>query len=111
MLKWIIQKILGTHNARELKRLWPLVAQVNRFEPALQQLSDEQLRAKTDAFRARLRTRLDASPLTRPHTAAWYALNHDERDRLIEPIHFPLDGDRALQPLHRRPERLLVSAS
>ncbi len=82
MLKWVIQKILGTHNAREIKRLWPVAEQVNRLEPSIQSLSDAQLRAKTDEFRARLRASREASPLMQPATAAWYALNHDERERL-----------------------------
>ena len=36
----------------------PLVAQINGLEPDLQKLTDEQLRAKTDEFRARIKERL-----------------------------------------------------
>ena len=54
MLNLILQKMFGTQNLRTLKTLWPLVAQVNAFEPALQQLSDAALRAKTDEFKKRL---------------------------------------------------------
>ncbi|MGC2112685.1 MAG: preprotein translocase subunit SecA [Candidatus Korobacteraceae bacterium] len=52
-------KIFGTSNEREIKRILPLVEQINSFEPAMKQLSDEQLRAKTDEFRQRIRERVD----------------------------------------------------
>jgi preprotein translocase subunit SecA len=41
-------------NERELKRLQPLVDEINRLEPEYEQLSDAELRAKTDEFKARL---------------------------------------------------------
>jgi preprotein translocase subunit SecA len=49
-----LAKVFGTANERELKRLVPVVAEVNAFEPAVQGLSDAQLRDKTVEFRARL---------------------------------------------------------
>jgi len=51
----LISKVIGTKNERELKRLWPIVAQVNALEPEMQKLSDAELRAKTDEFRQRIR--------------------------------------------------------
>ncbi|HKY21499.1 MAG TPA: preprotein translocase subunit SecA [Vicinamibacterales bacterium] len=54
MLGTLLAKVIGTQNERELKRLRPLVEQVNALEPALKQLSDEQLRAKTPEFRERI---------------------------------------------------------
>jgi preprotein translocase subunit SecA len=54
MLQTILAKVVGTQNERELKRLRPIVGQVNAFEPAIEALSDEQLRAKTVEFRERL---------------------------------------------------------
>jgi preprotein translocase subunit SecA len=54
MLGTLIAKVIGTQNERELKKLRPIVDQVNAFEPELKQLSDEQLRAKTAEFRQRL---------------------------------------------------------
>ena len=54
MLGTLLAKVIGTQNERELKRLRPLVDQVSALEPALKQLSDEQLRAKTVEFRERL---------------------------------------------------------
>jgi preprotein translocase subunit SecA len=55
----IFAKIFGTKNEREVKRMQPLVGRINALEPAMQQLSDEQLRAKTEEFRARIRQRLE----------------------------------------------------
>jgi preprotein translocase subunit SecA len=54
MLGTLLAKVVGTQNERELKRLRPLVEKVNAFEPAIKQLSDEQLRATTAEFRERL---------------------------------------------------------
>jgi preprotein translocase subunit SecA len=55
----ILTKIFGTANDRVLKRLWPVVAQINALEPAMKQLSDEELRAKTVEFRARIAAKLE----------------------------------------------------
>jgi preprotein translocase subunit SecA len=54
MVSWILKKILGSKNQREVKRLWPLVQRVNEVEAEYQKLSDEQLRGKTEEFRKRL---------------------------------------------------------
>src|SRR5262249_6011326 len=48
------KKVFGSSNDRELKRLRPLQMQVNQYEEELGALSNEELRAKTDAFKARL---------------------------------------------------------
>src|SRR5688572_28500801 len=54
MIGQLLAKVIGTQNEREIKRLMPRVAEVNALEPQIQALSDEQLRAKTDEFRARV---------------------------------------------------------
>src|SRR5947208_1639274 len=54
MLQTFLAKVVGTQNDRELKRLRPIVGEVNAFEPSIQILSDEQLRGKTVEFRTRL---------------------------------------------------------
>jgi preprotein translocase SecA subunit len=48
------KKVFGSSNDRQIKRLKPLVEQINRHEEAIQALDDAALRAKTDAFRARI---------------------------------------------------------
>jgi len=54
MLGTVLQKIFGSKNDRELKRLQPLVDQINQLEPSLASLSLDDLQAKTGAFRQRL---------------------------------------------------------
>ncbi|MCC7417185.1 MAG: preprotein translocase subunit SecA [Acidobacteria bacterium] len=54
MLETLLAKVVGTQNERELKRLRPLVAEVNALEQEIQALADEQLRAKTAELRARV---------------------------------------------------------
>jgi len=54
MFKFIIRKIFGTQTERDLKRLQPNVLRINELEPAMRQMSDEQLRAKTDEFKKRV---------------------------------------------------------
>ena len=49
-----ITALFGSANARFLKRLQPRVDAINALEPKLQELTDEQLKAKTDEFRERL---------------------------------------------------------
>jgi len=54
MYKWLIQKIFGTKNERDLKKLQPYAASINELEPQMQKLSNDQLRAKTAEFKERL---------------------------------------------------------
>ncbi len=54
-----LTKIFGTNNERVVKRLLPVVSTIQSFESEVVNLSDEQLRAKTVEFRARLATRLE----------------------------------------------------
>ena len=50
----VLTKVFGTQNTRTLKLLWPIVAQVNAWEPDIQKLTDAALRAKTGEFKERL---------------------------------------------------------
>ena len=54
MLGYILKKIFGSANERELRRLAPLVDQINSLEPEIRRLSDAGLQAKTPAFKERL---------------------------------------------------------
>jgi preprotein translocase subunit SecA len=54
-----LTKIFGTANERLIKRLMPMVALINALEEDTKQLTDEQLRAKTVEFRARIAERLE----------------------------------------------------
>ena len=50
----LLAKVIGTANDRELKRIRPLVAEINSKEAEIQRLSDDELRGKTAEFRQRL---------------------------------------------------------
>jgi len=54
MFATIARSIFGTANERALKAYKRRVPEINALEPAMEQLSDEALRARTDEFRARL---------------------------------------------------------
>src|SRR2546421_2318841 len=54
MIQTVLAKVFGTENERQLKRLRPLVEEVNAVEPEISVLSDDQLRAKTTELRKRL---------------------------------------------------------
>src|SRR6201982_3203080 len=54
MIDTILAKVVGTQNERELKRLRPLVGEVNALEPSIEPLPAEQLRGKTVEFRQRV---------------------------------------------------------
>src|SRR5438093_8806201 len=51
MVGWILKKILGSKNQRELRRLAPIVHRVNEFDEQFKSLSDDELRAKTAAWK------------------------------------------------------------
>jgi preprotein translocase subunit SecA len=54
LVNTILAKVIGTQNERDLKKLRPIVAQINAKEPEIQRLTDAELRGKTEEFRARL---------------------------------------------------------
>jgi preprotein translocase subunit SecA len=54
-----LTKVFGTNNERVVKRLLPRVQTISALEPEMQQLSDDQLRAKTVEFRARIAAALE----------------------------------------------------
>jgi preprotein translocase subunit SecA len=54
MLSWLLPKIIPSKNERELRRLRPLAGRINELESSIARLSDDELRAKSTAFRERL---------------------------------------------------------
>src|SRR5438552_18610915 len=51
MVGWILKKIVGSKNQRELRRLAPMVRRINEFDQQFKTLSDDALRAKTAAWK------------------------------------------------------------
>lgn len=54
MFSKILTKVIGSRNDRTLRKLRKIVDQINKLEPQFESLQDEELKAKTIEFRARL---------------------------------------------------------
>ncbi len=50
----LVEKVFGTHSSRELKRIEPLIDKIESLRPAMQELSDGELRGKTEEYKKRL---------------------------------------------------------
>ncbi|MBE5963457.1 MAG: preprotein translocase subunit SecA [Lachnospira sp.] len=50
----LIEKMFGTHSERSLKQIYPIVDKIEALRSSMQELSDEQLKAKTPEFKERL---------------------------------------------------------
>jgi preprotein translocase subunit SecA len=56
-----LAKVFGTSNERAVKRLLPVLTEINSYEEAVKALTDDQLRARTVEFRERIaKARLEA---------------------------------------------------
>ncbi len=55
MIKYITNKIFGTRNERELKKLSPMVDAINNLEEEIKALSDEELKNQTQVFKEQLK--------------------------------------------------------
>ena len=73
MFKTLMQRVVGSRHEREAKKLQPTVGEINRIVAALESLSDDELRAKTEEFRARIAER------TRPLHDQVEALREEKR--------------------------------
>ena len=60
MIDKVLTAIFGSKHERDVKRMLPIVAQINSLEPEISALTDEQLRGKTQEFRERLKPVVDA---------------------------------------------------
>jgi len=74
-----LTKVFGSANERLLKKLWPVVARINALEPEISRLSDENMRAKTEEFKARLAQWLEGADELSPE-----ARKQSEREALDE---------------------------
>ena len=63
MFNWILKTIVGSKNQRELRRIQPLIDQVNQIEQTLGELSDDDLRGKTAAWKEELLAITDSAAL------------------------------------------------
>ncbi len=54
MVSWILRKVLGSKNQREVKRIRPLVEKIKRLDQEYETLSEDQLREKTAQWKKEL---------------------------------------------------------
>lgn len=54
VVNWILEKLAGNHNEKQLKKIAPLVTKINEYYESRHGLSDQQIKAKTEEFKARL---------------------------------------------------------
>ena len=54
MVTNLLTKVFGSKNERELKKINPIVEKINAFEPQMQSMGDEALKAQTPLFKERL---------------------------------------------------------
>jgi preprotein translocase subunit SecA len=80
----LLSKVIGTTNERELKRLWPIVGEVNVLEPKMQKLSDAELRAKTEEFRQRVRESIQRAAPNEVQREEEEASSKAKRDPVLE---------------------------
>ncbi|MGH9958941.1 MAG: preprotein translocase subunit SecA, partial [Pyrinomonadaceae bacterium] len=59
MIDKFLTKVFGSSNQRFLKSVQPIVEQINALEPSVKQRSDSELRARTAAFKEKVRQAVD----------------------------------------------------
>jgi preprotein translocase subunit SecA len=65
MVSWMLRKVIGSKNQREIRRIRPLAEKINRLEEQFQSLTDEQLREKTAQWKGELSKIDDPDALAR----------------------------------------------
>ncbi|MCL2314976.1 MAG: preprotein translocase subunit SecA [Proteobacteria bacterium] len=51
MIEWMLRKVVGTKNERELKKAWPKVARINALEEKMKALSDDEFASYTSRLK------------------------------------------------------------
>jgi preprotein translocase subunit SecA len=65
MINFIIKKIVGSQNDRQVKKMRPMIARINEIQSSLKSLSDDELRQKSAAWKAELSQIGDDAQLAR----------------------------------------------
>ena len=84
MLDTVLKRMFGSANDRRLKGYRPKIAEINALEPEFAALTDEQLRAKTDEFRAELAAGKTVDDLLAPA----FAVVREAAKRTLKQRHF-----------------------
>ena len=91
MIKWTLQKIVGSKNQRELKRMQPIVDQINGIEEGLQKESEEQLMARVARWQSHLHRYL---PLDLPTKRQLEIMDDDSVAKVAQALMDRLDSLR-----------------
>jgi len=86
LLNKVAAKVFGTANERLLKRLWPIVSEINALEPEMKRLTDDELRERTTKFREHVETRMAGAELTGGTAAEQKKALRDALDDALEEI-------------------------
>ena len=54
MLNWILDKFVGDYNSKQLKKIQPLIGQINEWYERFDSLSDQEIKDKTEEFKLRI---------------------------------------------------------
>jgi preprotein translocase subunit SecA len=84
MLDTVLKRMFGSANDRRLKGYRPKIAEINALEPEIAALTDEQLRGKTEAFRAKLAAGKTIDDLLAPA----FAVVREAAKRTLKQRHF-----------------------
>jgi len=85
MLTGIIKKVFGDRNTRVLKELWPIVDEINVEYESIKNLSDEQLKEKTEEFKTKISE--ETSDLRKQIEELNTSLKSDDFDEDIDGVH------------------------
>ncbi len=102
MLKWIVQKIVGSKNEREVKRMRPLVDKINQIEQGLQSESDDAIRQRVKDWQTYLHRFL---PLEVPTKRSIESMPAEDREQLANYL------ENRLQSLKSEFPELAISVS
>lgn len=81
-----LEKVFGSHSERELKKIQPIVDQIESLEPDMEKLSDEALKGKTLEFKERL-TKGETLDDLLPEA---FAVVREAAKRVLEMRHYPV---------------------
>ena len=80
----LLEKLFGNTSAKEIKRIEPIIQEIESYDEAMQKLSDSELAAKTEEFKKRLS---DGETLDDRLPEA-YAVVREATDRVLHTKHF-----------------------
>ena len=83
----IIQKVFGTHSARELKRIMPIVQKIEELRPEMMKLTDAELREKTNEYKKRVQQDGESLDSILPEA---FATVREAGRRVLNMEHYPV---------------------